>query len=487
MGTSSPLAFAPAVECLAMLASGEVSSRELLDMYLERNTRFGGTLNAVVTFDADRARARAAAADDAHVRGESWGPLHGLPMTVKDELPTAGIRSTYGSPRHSGNVPDADSVPVRRLRAAGAVIFGKTNLPAYGSDVQTYNRLFGTTNNPWDVTRTPGGSSGGAAAALAAGLTALEVGTDIGGSIRTPAAYCGVYGHKPTWGIVPNPGRVDDPPGYYVECDIATAGPMGRSAADLDLGLGVLAGPDDDTAVAWRLDLPAPRHGRLDAFRVAAWLDDPSCPTEPEVLETLVGAVASLREAGVRVDETARPPFPLSRAYDVYRRLLYSSLSRAMPAPSALAPLAHLLPPGHEVLRAARAYGVSHAKWLAWNEERRQLQEGWAGFFREWDVLITPVTPVLPLHHDHRYPLMIMRDMPSALGAGTRPYIDQLAWVGAVGGCYLPATSAPVGQAASGLPVGVQVVGPYLEDRTPLAFARLMAAVLGGFTPPPGY
>src|SRR5512139_379828 len=317
------LHFRSASSLAAALRRREVSSRELLEHFLARVEKHNPALNAVVTLDAERARARAAEADAALARGESWGPLHGVPMTVKDTVETAGVRTTAGAPLLAQHVPAADATAVARLRAGGAVIFGKTNIPLFASDVQSYNAVFGTTNNPWDASRTPGGSSGGAAAALAAGLTGLELGSDIGGSIRTPCNWTGVFGHKPTHDLVPLRGHIPGPPGTLAEPDLAVAGPMARSADDLDLALDLLAGPRDDEAVGWRLALPRPRHARLRDYRVAAWLDDRDLPVDAEVARVLGDALARLRAAGAAIDERARPFDSLVEIFDLYQQLLW--------------------------------------------------------------------------------------------------------------------------------------------------------------------
>src|SRR5262245_13744047 len=275
--------FRPAVALAKALRAGELGSRELLEQHISRVERLNPRLNAVVAFDFERARRRADEADAARKRGTLLGPLHGLPMTIKDSLETEGLCTTCGVPELSKHVPARDAAPVARLRAAGAVVFGKTNTPTWTMDVQTYNPVYGATNNPWDTTRSPGGSSGGAAAAVAAGLTTLEMGSDIGGSIRNPAHYCGVYGHKPSWGIVPDRGHLPPPPGTLADTDIGVFGPIGRSADDLALLLEVIAGPAEDQAVGWRLALPPPRRGALGDYRVAAWLDDPACPVDDAV------------------------------------------------------------------------------------------------------------------------------------------------------------------------------------------------------------
>jgi amidase len=467
-----------------------VGSRELLEHFLARIDRLNSKINAVVTLDVERARHAADAADAARARGTLLGPLHGLPMTVKDTFETAGLRTTAGAPELAQHVPAADAVAVARLRAAGAVILGKTNTPIYAGDAQTYNAVFGTTNNPWDVRRTPGGSSGGSAAALAAGLTGLELGSDIGGSIRHPSNWCGTYGHKPSHGLVPQRGHIPGPPGTLAEIDLATVGPMGRAADDLVLGLDVLAGPDADRAVAWRLSLPPPRRLALRDFRVAAWLDDPAIPVESEVRDRLEGAVAALRAAGVTVDERARPALSLADAFRDYLRLLSPLMVAGLPPVQWEGIVAHAdqLDPAAQGYddKFARFATARHRDWLQANEARAGYRARWEEFFRDHDVLLCPVDPVTAFAHDDTQPIG-RRTIVSAEGA-TRPYLDVLGWVGAIGNlCWLPATVAPVGQTPAGLPVGIQIVGPYLEDRTPIEFARRMVDVTGGFTPPPGF
>ncbi|MPY93629.1 MAG: amidase, partial [Acidimicrobiia bacterium] len=324
------IAFRSASQLTRELREGQLSSRDLLELYLERIERLDGKLNAVVTVDAAAARAAADAADAARRRGQPLGPLHGLPVTVKDCIETAGLRTTAGAPELAEHVPVADAVAVARLRAAGAVLFGKTNTPAWAGDCQTYNELFGTTANPWDPSRTLGGSSGGAAAAVAAGLTGLELGSDLGGSIRHPAHFCGVYGLKPTWGIVPGRGHLPPPPGVLAELDVATVGPLARNACDLALALPVLGGPDASRAVAWTLALPPPRATSLGGYRLAARLDDPYCSVDAEVRRLLESAVAALEAAGARVDTAARPP-SLAEGHDLAQRLTTAAISHALP------------------------------------------------------------------------------------------------------------------------------------------------------------
>ncbi len=478
------LALRPASELVVALRNREVSSRELLDVYLERIERLNGDLTAVVTIDAERARQQADAADRATMRGEADGALHGLPITVKDSIETAGIRTTAGATELADHVPAADAPAVARLRAAGAVVFGKTNLPAWAGDCQTYNDLFGTTNNPWDQARTAGGSSGGAAAAVAAGLTALELGSDWGGSIRIPAHFCGVYGLKPTWGVVPLRGHVPPPPGTLTEMDVAALGPLGRSAADLDLALSVLAGPDAAQAAAWTLQIPQPRASEVRGYRVAVCLDDPYFALDREVGDVLQAAVDALGAAGAKVDDRADLP-DLAAGHDVAQRLIQGSIGHSLPEleyerlikVAASASDDDDSPP----VRWARNITQRARNLHTVREQRARQQAQWADLFGHYDVVLCPVTPSAAFPHDHD-------DVDSRtiqVNGHPIPYADQFAWLQAVGAARLPAVVAPVGCVRSGLPVGIQIVGPLLEDRTPIDVARRLADLIGGYAPPP--
>lgn len=483
MGDS--LAFESATSLARRVCSREVSSLELVDLYLGRIERLNGPINAVVTLDAERARARARALDDQLARGEVVGPLHGVPITIKDAYETAGIRTTGGAPEYRDHVPAANALAVQRLVDAGAVILGKTNVPAYSSDVQTYNAIFGTTNNPHDLARTPGGSSGGAAAALAAGLTALELGSDIGGSIRTPSHWTGVYGHKPSHGLVPLRGHIPGPPGALSEGDLNVGGPLARSAEDLALALEVVAGPDAARGKAWKLVLPPPRADRLQRYRVAAWLDDATFPVDSKVRTRLEAAVEALRGAGVTVDTEARPDVDLANLFDIYWKLLNPIVVSGMPSEvvELLAEIARTAPSEDKsvLIETARNATARHLDWLRSNEKRARLNARWAAFFERFDVLLMPVNPVTAIRHDHADPILTR---PIEVNGEARTYMDLFGWIAPATLSWLPATVAPAGRSDDGLPVGLQIVGPYLEDRTPLDFAARLREILGGFTPP---
>ncbi len=478
------LASTGAVDLAAAIRTGEVSSREALYVLLDRIRDLDGPINAVVATDIERAAERAGAADQAAARGEWWGSLHGVPMTVKDSFEVAGMPTTSGSPTLADHVPETNAAAVQRLLEAGAVVFGKTNLPLWAGDLQSYNDVYGTTGNPWDLGRTPGGSSGGSAAAVAAGFTPLELGSDIGGSIRNPAHFCGVYGHKPTYGVVSMRGHIPGPPGMARRSDLAVAGPLARTAADLALGLDVLASPANDDAIAWRLELPPPRHDELGDFRVAAWLDHERCPVDAEVAAVVDGAVGALEAAGVAVDREARPDVDPVRSDYVYQRLLLSVTSGGFPTEMVerFREQAAALDPEDRSAAAGRLRGIvhPHRDWVSADESRHRMRRAWAAFFRDFDVLLTPAMPTVAFPHDHSS----LSRRTVTLGGVERPYLDQVFWSGIATVAYLPATVAPVGT-ASGLPVGIQIIGPYLEDHTPIEFARLLAGVVGSFRAPP--
>jgi amidase len=479
--------FAAATALVAALARRDLSSRELLEACLRRVERHNPALNAVVTLDAERALAAAMAADDAIARGESTGPLHGLPVTVKDSLETAGLRTTAGAPTLADHVPARDADVVARLRAAGAIVFGKTNLPTFAADAQTYNDVFGTANNPWDLGRTPGGSSGGSAAAIAAGFSALELGSDIGGSLRIPAHFCGVYTLKPTHGIVPLHGHIPPPPGALAETDVLAIGPLAREARDLDLCLAAIAGADAERAIAWRLELPPPRGGALAGYRIAAWFDDPYCAIDGEIAAVYARLVDALRSAGARIDEGARP-VSLAESHDVAQRLIQGAMSRWLPeeefgallARAAAAPADDDTPPvrwARNITQRVREHQIAA-------EQRLRLKAAWADFFRDHDVLLCPVTPTAAFPHDQN-PDVDARTI--CVNGLPRAYGDQFGWLQAVGVVHLPVVVAPVGATSTGLPVGIQIVAPYLEDRTAIDVAARIADVTGGFQAPPGF
>lgn len=451
LAAAEGIALLPATRLCALIRDRQIGARQLLDLYLDRVDRFNPTLNALVWIDREGARARAEAADRALRDGITWGPLHGLPMTIKDTIEVAGMPTTAGDPRYAGYVSTSNAPAVQRLIDAGAVIFGRSNAPSSAGDWQSYNALYGTTNNPWDLSRTPGGSSGGAAAALAAGLTALELGSDFGGSLRLPAHFTGVCGHRPTYGLVPYRGHIPPPPGVPVTPEMAVIGPLARSADDLVLALRLLAAdPPAESGAARQSTADAPRSGQ---YRVAAWLDDDYAAVDADMRPAVSAAIASLRQAGIDVDATARPEPTLAEAHAVYRGLV------------------------QKVFRGQAPAGLE--------ERRSALHEAWQRFFSAFDVLLAPVAPVTAFAHDHSEPMAERR---LQINGAEVDYILALsAWPSLASAAGLPATTVPIGQSIEGLPVGLQIIGPQGGDSRTLGFAAQMDRIVGGFRPPPGF
>ncbi len=479
------LAFASATDLAASIRCKHVSALELSRHYIARIERFDAVLNAVVVRDFERALDAARAADAALARGEPLGPLHGVPMTVKESFDVAGWPTTWGVPEHRHHIARHDAAVVGRLKAAGAHLLGKTNVALRLGDWQSYNDVYGTTRNPWDPARSPGGSSGGAAAALAAGLTGLELGSDIGGSIRNPAHFCGVYGHKPTYGIVPTAGH--NPPGIVSVQDMNVVGPLARNADDLQRALEIVAGPDRLRSPGWRLELPPPRTRTLRGLRVAIWPDEASFCTSTEISDRVQAVGDRLARAGATVCDRARPALSPKASYATYLGLLgstglaqlpdaYHAANQAAAAaldPDDASPLAIL----------TRARVLDHRRRSDLDEARTRMRLQWRAFFDEWDVVICPVSATTAYAHDHRPKperVLTVDGVPSS-------HYEQYVWVGLASAAYLPSTTFPTGPARDGLPIGLQIIGPEYGDRTTIEVARLIAQEIGGFRRPPGF
>jgi len=448
---------------------------ELVDHFADRIDRLNPHVNAVITLDLARGRAEAERLDELLIREGPVGPLHGLPITVKDTLETAGLRTTAGAAEYADHVPDRDAEAVVRVKAAGAVIIGKTNTPPFADDHQTYNELFGTTNNPWDPSRTPGGSSGGSAAAVALGLASFEVGSDIANSIRSPASHCGVFGHKTTHGLVPYRGHIPPAPGTVAEPDIAVIGPLARSADDLELVLDVLAGG----ALS---ELAPPRAQSLDDYRIAAWFEENHFPTAPAVRDVLEKATEELRESGAKIDDAARPGFSMIEAREVFNALLVAATSARMTDEEKEALREQRDDPG-PLGKFARNVTMTREEWIDFDKRRQRLRASWAEFFREFDAVLCPCNPLPPIHHDQ--PEEPGLDRKVEIEGVSYRYFDQSVWAGVGGVALLPGTAAPAGRTTDGLPVGFEIIGPHKEDRTCIDIARRISEVLGGFEPPP--
>jgi amidase len=479
------LAFESATRLAARIRSKELSSKELTEYFVARIEKHDVAINAVVVRDFERALEAAAAADAALARGAPLGPLHGVPVTVKESFDLSGTPTTWGVPAFARNLAESDAAVVAALRRAGAHFLGKTNVPLQLGDFQSYNEIYGTTRNPWDPERTPGGSSGGSAAALAAGLTAFECGSDIGGSIRNPAHFCGVYGHKPTYGVVPDQGHAL--PGMVASPDIAVCGPMARGAEDLALGLDLLASPDRFHAPAWRLELPRPAPRELSELRIALWPTDPIAPVATEVADRVQQVGDLLARLGARVSDTARPAFDPAASAAIYLHMLNGVLSAGFPDEvyARLQEQAAALEADDRSLAALslRSAVQSHRDWVRQNHQRSRLRLAWRDFFRDFDLLVCPIMPTAAFPHDHSK----IEERRIRVDGSEQPYLQQLFWAGLVTVAYLPSTAFPTGLSREGLPIGLQAVGAEFADHTCIQFARWMANEIGGFATPPGY
>jgi amidase len=482
-------AYRSAAELAALLAHREISAVELLDASLRRIEARDGELNAVVVRDFDRARQAAEAADAALARG-ARGPLLGVPMTVKESFNVAGLPTTWGRPDARAFVAAEDALAVSRLKAAGAVILGKTNVPLNLGDWQAYNDIYGTTNNPWNLARTPGGSSGGAAAALAAGFVPLEIGSDIGGSLRVPAHFCGVASHKPSHGLLPPRGHAPPfAPAMPGDVDLAVIGPMARTAGDLSLALDLLAGPDGPLATAYRLELPRPRHTALRDFRVLVLTEHPLGPTAAPVRAAIERLAEQLEREGAHVARSSEALPDLVLVARTFIALLTSFFGADLPEPAyrRIAAAVADMPAEADgpAAWAPRGFVLSHRDWIHADRIRSGVQARWRALFRDFDVVLAPPAALPAFPHDHS------RDFDARqadLGDGVIvPYGSLSYWQGVATLPGLPATIMPLERTPEGLPTGVQIIGPFLEDRTPLAFASLIEAAFGGFVRPPGW
>ena len=480
-------AFSTTSETLSALASRQISSVELLQTYI-RQVRAHPEVNALVTIDEDRALREAREADALRANGAPVGRLHGLPISVKHDTKVGGMPSTYGSVSLKDYVPEHDSEAVARLRAAGAIVFARSNLPEFASDGQAYNGLHGTTRNPWDMTRTTGGSSGGSAAAVAAGMTGLELGSDMGGSIRIPAAWCGVFGLKPTWGVVPMSGAVpfpgESPGASLMEADVAVTGPLARGADDLDLALRILAAPRHRGGMV--PELRTPRATSHQALRALVWLDDETVPTDPATLAVLEEACTALERDGAVVVRAQRPPADLGALEELFETMFMADLAGNLDEASF-----EEVASGLDLMRASSQMSelhhlstrLSHREWLALERRRRMFAMEWHAIFDDYDVVLTPTVLTTALEHDHSEPVWDRRFTLGGVSYPWRPTLTR--WCGAPGVLRLPAVSVPVGTASNGLPVGMQVNADQYDDRNAIAAAALIAQSTGGYQRPP--
>lgn len=489
MGRCSPTLPDPYATVTAMLAAlrgGAISAIELLDLHLARIAQYNPVLNAIVTPDYERARQAAAEADSARARGDHR-PLLGLPITIKDCIDVRGLPTTGGGlVERADAIAEEDAPLVARLRAAGVVIMGKTNAPPYAKDWQSSNPLFGTSNNPWDLGRTPGGSTGGGAAAVAAGLTPYSFGGDYGGSIRIPAAFCGLYGHKPSEGTVPRRGHFPSPNGVKSTPGLAVQGPLARSARDLEIALDIVCGPDLDDAVGWRLAFPPPRHDRLADFRVAVMPPVPWLPVQPAIAAALDDLAGCLSRLGAHVEVTQPEAWgDLRDYYSLYVHFSAADTTVGRGREDVLREAGNQRHHGRSFVDRAWAAGLegTAGDYIAWAYRRDRYRDAMRAFFRNWDVLLAPCNSVVAFPHtDAPWPERMFEIEGQTVPYGWQAFYPSL---GNLSGH--PGTAFPWGRTAEGLPIGLQALGPNLEDRTPIRFAELVGETFGGFVPPPGY
>ncbi len=489
------LTFVPAHQLAQMIRDRQVSAVEVLDAYLAQISKHNSKLNAICTLDAENARARAKQADEALARGENWGALHGVPVTIKDIFETAGLRTTAGYIPLKDYIPQQDATAVARLRSAGAVILGKTNVPELAGDFQSANSLFPRVNNPWNLDYTPGGSSGGSAAAIASGLSALDIGNDFGGSVRQPAHFCGVYGLKPTDRRISTAGMIPEVPGYpYCLRQMMTVGCLARSLEDIRLCFSLIAGADPRRPDVPPIPLDTHSHKRLTDLKIA-WMDEwPTVPVEPEIRSTLRTVIQKLVHTGVRIEQWLPQDFDLSQIWTLYGRIaayvnIYAQPKDRYTIQRSLVLLFRTATQGDKALRKLGDFSRFLPEFLrptlkgyfqALTERDRftaQMDEA----LDPWDVWLSPVAATPAFTH---------RPSWSAVEVAGKPYPH-----GVANGAYTmpfnlsghPAVIIPIGQTQAGLPIGIQIVGKRWREMELLAIAQEIDNVIGDFRQPPGY
>ncbi len=486
--------FGTATQAVKAIRAGVISSRELTRHVFARIRKHNNKINAFVTLNEEQALKQARRADNDLAKGISRGPLHGLPIVIKDQFRTTGLRTTCGFPDLAGYIPETNAVAVQKLLDAGAVIVGKTNTPIGASDIQTYNKVTGTTNNPWDVTRTSGGSTGGGAAALAAGLGFLELGADLAGSIRTPSNFCGICGHKSSLNLVSAQGAIPPLPSMIPPTinlaglnDLAVVGPMARSVADLKLALEILAGPALEDTVAYRWSLPRPRKTNLKDYKIGYVTNDPFCPVHPEIQSIMNTTVDALRREGVKLKEGWPQGVIFEDVFQTYFKLMAAYVSQSPFFTDQVINLMKLLygmPYGETQRQYVEGLTISHRDWVALGAQRLLSRLTWQKYFKDYDAFLLPANcvPAFAHNHDQNFWGRVLES-----SDGPRYYVEAFKWISpaTLAGC--PVTLIPAGKTPANLPVGIQIMGPYMEDGTTLDLAMKMEKVLGGFTPPPGY
>jgi len=477
--------FDSAHEILEKIKQGEVSSLEVLESFLAQVEKVNPKINAIVALDIERAKEKAKEADNKISLKSKLGPLHGLPMTIKDAFEVEGIVSTGGNPAWKDNIPKRNAEAVQRLVDAGAIIFGKTNVPFLSSDLQSFNKIYGTTNNPWDLERTPGGSSGGSAAALAAGMTPLELGSDIGGSIRVPAHFCGLYGHKPSYNIISEVGHMPPPPGSILTGNgLSVAGPLARSPEDLEIALDVLVAAQEQDSQAWKVKLPKARTKKIKELKIAVWPDEPYAEADDEITSLIKDTAEDLRHAGAKV-ETVDLPISFEEIDKIYSLLLNPLMLAGSPKETfeTLAKLNESLDPNDvsELAKVARGSVLKHADWVLVNATRQNMRQKWREFFNKFDVILCPTCITPAFKHNHNP----VHERKLTINGKDDEYLRATLWAGPAVSAGLPSTNVPIGMSSNNLPISMQITGPYLEDKTCLEVAKVVRNLRGGFKIPP--
>ena len=477
--------FDSAHEILEKIKQREVSSLEVLESFLAQVEKVNPKINAIVALDAERAKEKAIEADNKINLKSKLGPLHGLPMTIKDAFEVEGIVSTGGNPAWKDNIPKRNAEAVQRLVDAGAIIFGKTNVPFLSSDLQSFNKIYGTTNNPWDLERTPGGSSGGSAAALAAGMTPLELGSDIGGSIRVPAHFCGLYGHKPSYNIISEVGHMPPPPGSILTGNgLSVAGPLARSPEDLEIALDVLVSAQEQDSQAWKVKLPKARTKKIKELKIAVWPDEPYAEADNEITNLIKDTAKDLKHAGAKV-ETVDLPVSFEEIDKIYSLLLNPLMLAGSPKETfeTLAKLNESLDPNDvsELAKVARGSVLKHADWVLVNAMRQNMRQKWREFFNKFDVILCPTCITPAFKHNHNP----VHERKLTINGKDDEYLRATLWAGPAVSAGLPSTNVPIGMSSNNLPISMQITGPYLEDKTCLEVAKVVRNLRGGFKIPP--
>ena len=477
--------FNSAHEILEKIKQREVSSLEVLESFLAQVEKVNPTINAIVALDIERAKEKAIEADNKINLKSKLGPLHGLPMTIKDAFEVEGIVSTGGNPAWKDNIPKRNAEAVQRLVDAGAIIFGKTNVPFLSSDLQSFNKIYGTTNNPWDLERTPGGSSGGSAAALAAGMTPLELGSDIGGSIRVPAHFCGLYGHKPSYNIISEVGHMPPPPGSILTGNgLSVAGPLARSPEDLEIALDVLVSAQEQDSQAWKVKLPKARTKKIKELKIAVWPDEPYAEADNEITNLIKDTAKDLKHAGAKV-ETVDLPVSFEEIDKIYSLLLNPLMLAGSPKETfeTLAKLNESLDPNDmsELAKVARGSVLKHADWVLVNAMRQNMRQKWREFFNKFDVILCPTCITPAFKHNHNP----VHERKLTINGKDDEYLRATLWAGPAVSAGLPSTNVPIGMSSNNLPISMQITGPYLEDKTCLEVAKVVRNIRGGFKIPP--